>query len=179
MSSERTCRAASPDHRRVFTPRLVPIAASALAVTAAVAGATASSAAAAQATPGPLARAAHTLSVRDQGRLHLVRSSGSLLIDEGRASGTLPGSVYVRFVYDGSPTVTAQLTIAGPGWSLRARGSGRLSSPTSPAPSFRGSLAIVGGSGRYARARGSGELFGVFYRRSYGLTVQAIGKLTY
>jgi hypothetical protein len=46
-------------------------------------------------------------------------------------------------------------------------------------PSFRGSLTITGGSGRYAHAGGSGELFGVFYRRSFALTVQAIGKLRY
>ncbi len=133
----------------------------------------------APASRGPIARTARTVSVRDQGRLSLVRSSGSLLIDAGRATGSLPGSVDLRFVYDGSPTVDAQLTISGPGWSVRARGVGRLSSLTSPDPSFRGSLTIIGGSGRYARARGGGELFGVFYRRTYGLAVQTIGQLTY
>ncbi|HEV2973477.1 MAG TPA: hypothetical protein VGX69_00595 [Solirubrobacteraceae bacterium] len=126
-----------------------------------------------------LARSAHVLNVRDEGRLRFLSSSGSQLIDEGPATGTLRGKVQLRFTYDGSPSVGAQFTIFGPGWSIRARGQGRLSDPTSLTPSFRGSLTISGGSGRYAHARGSGELFGVFNRRSYGLTVQAIGKLTY
>jgi hypothetical protein len=127
----------------------------------------------------PVARSAHVLKVRDEGRLHFLSSSGSQLLDEGTALGTLRGKVRLHFTYDGSPSVSAQFTIFGAGWSMRAHGQGRLSDPTSPAPSFRGSLTISGGSGRYANARGSGELFGVFYRRSYGLTVQAIGKLTY
>jgi hypothetical protein len=129
--------------------------------------------------PAPVARAAHVLKVRDEGRLRFVSSSGSLLIDEGPVSGTLRGKVRLRFTYDGSPTTSAQLTISGAGWSIRARGQAKLSNPTSLTPSFRGTLSISGGSGRYAHARGSGELFGVFNRRSYAITVQAIGKLTY
>jgi hypothetical protein len=37
----------------------------------------------------------------------------------------------------------------------------------------------TGGSGRYAHVHGGGEMFGVFNRRSYGLIVQAVGKLSY
>lgn len=130
--------------------------------------------------PGtPKARAARTLNVRDEGRLHFVKSSGSQVIDEGRASGTFPGWVKVRFTYNGEPTVSAQLTIYGKGGTISARGSGQLSSPVAATPSFRGHMSITAGSGRYAHIRGKGEMFGVFYRRSYGLTVQAIGKLTY
>jgi hypothetical protein len=127
----------------------------------------------------PLARVAHALSVRDEGHLRFVSSSGSLLIDEGPVSGTLRGKVRLRFTYDGGPITSAQLTISGADWSIRARAQGKLNNPTSPTPSFRGSLTISGGSGRYARAGGSGELFGVFNRRTYALTVQAIGKLSY
>jgi hypothetical protein len=125
------------------------------------------------------ALAARVLNVRDQGRLHYVKSSGSVIIDEGRAGGTFPGWVKVRFTYDGEPTVAARFTISGNGGSISARGTARLSSPTSPSPSFRGTMTITGGSGRYAHAHGRGELYGVYYRRSYGLTVQAIGKLPY
>jgi hypothetical protein len=127
----------------------------------------------------PAARSARVLNVRDEGRLRFVKSSGSIIIDEGRVSGTFPGSVKVRFLYDGEPTVSAQFTISGSGGSISAHGRARLSSPTSPSPSFRGSMVITGGTGRYARIHGGGDLFGVYYRRSYGLTVQAIGKLTY
>jgi hypothetical protein len=129
---------------------------------------------------GPtVARAARVLNVHDEGNLRFVHASGSLLIDEGHVAGSFPGSVKVRFVYDGEPNVSAQFTIYGSGGSISAHGSARLSSPTSPAPSFRGRLSITGGSGRYAHVRGGGELFGVFNRRSYALTVQAIGKLPY
>lgn len=131
------------------------------------------------ASPAPTARAARSLNVHDEGRLRFKSSSGSQLLDEGRASGSFPGWVKARFDYNGEPTVTARFTIYGSGGSISARASGRLSSLTSPSPSFRGKISVIGGSGRYAHVHGSGELYGVFYRRSYGLTVQAIGKLSY
>ena len=49
----------------------------------------------------------------------------------------------------------------------------------SPTPSFRGAMSVTSGGGRYAHAHGSGEIFGVFNRRSYALTVQAVGRLSY
>jgi hypothetical protein len=125
------------------------------------------------------ARIARTLNIRDEAHLRFITGSGSELIDEGRASGTIPGWVKARFTYNGEPTVSASLTIYGQGGSISARGSGRLSNPTSPSPSFRGHLSLTRGSGRYAHAHGGGEVFGVFNRRSYGLIVQAIGKLYY
>jgi hypothetical protein len=131
------------------------------------------------ASRAPVARAARLLNVRDQGHLRFVKSSGSLIIDEGPASGTFPGTVKVRFTYNGEPTVSAQFTISAASGSIIAHASGRLSSPTSPNPSFRGTMTVTGGSGRYAHIHGSGELFGVFSRRNYGLAVQAIGKLPY
>jgi hypothetical protein len=137
-------------------------------------------AAAANSAPAvPFAHASRILHVRDEGRLRFVHASGSTLIDEGRVSGTFPGSVKVRFLYNGEPRVSARFTITGSGGSISARGAGRLSSPVSPTPSFRGNMQITGGSGRYAHVRGSGELFGVFNRRTYALSVQAIGKLPY
>jgi hypothetical protein len=158
---------------RVWHPRWAPVtAASAFGVALACAGAGASAA-------GPRARAARTLNIRDEGHLHFVKSSGPQLIDEGHASGTFPGLVKVRFTYTGEPTVSAQFTIYGNGGSITARGSGQLSSPVSPNPSFRGHIRATGGSGRYAHVHGTGELYGVFYRRSYELVVQAVGKLSY
>ncbi len=125
------------------------------------------------------AAGAHTLHVRDEGYLRFVRSSGSQVIDEGHVHGNLPGGGRVRFTYNGNPTVYASFTIAGSGWSLSGRATCRLNNPNSTAPSFRGSLTLSGGAGRYARAHGSGELFGVYYRSSYALNVQAIGTLHY
>ncbi len=128
---------------------------------------------------GQRAHAARSTNVHDEGHLGYVKSSGSQILDQGKMSGNLPGYAKVRFTYNGEPQVYASFTIYGSGWTINGHGSGQLSSPTSPAPSFRGSLTLSGGSGRYRHAHGSGELFGVFNRRSYALVVQAVGKLRY
>lgn len=125
------------------------------------------------------AGAASVLNVRDEGHLRFVHASGSVIVDEGAISGSFPGSARVRFLYDGEPQVSAQFTIAGHGGTVSGHGTGRLSSPTSPSPSFSGHMTITGGTGRYAHIRGGGEMYGVYYRRSYALTVQAIAKLPY
>jgi hypothetical protein len=125
------------------------------------------------------AAAARTINVRDEGYLPYRSSSGSQLIDEGNAHGTLPGCVKVRFTYNGNPTVYAQFTIHAKDGSVSGHATGKLNNPNSPSPSFRGTLTITAGSGRYSHPSGSGELFGVFYRRSYALNVQAISKLRY
>jgi hypothetical protein len=127
----------------------------------------------------PTAGAASIVNVKDEGRLRLVKSSGSQLIDEGPATGTIPGTARIAFVYDGDPTMSGQITIYGHGGNIQAHATGRLSSPTSASPSFKGTLTISGGTGRYAHARGSGQLYGVFYRRSYAITVQTQGTLRY
>ena len=129
-----------------------------------------------------VAVAARVLNVRDEGHLRFVTSDGSEIIDEGPATGTVPGKVRVHFVYDGEPAVSARFTIYGHDGSISGKAKGRLSNPTSPDPSFRGAFQITGGSGRYIHIHGTGELFGVFTRRGpnkYGLVVQTIGKLPY
>lgn len=124
-------------------------------------------------------RSAATLSLKDEGNLRFVKSSGSTLLDEGHENGTIPGNVRVRFTYNGSPNVSAQLTIYGAHGTLQVRATGRLSSPTNPNPSFTGTLTVTSGSGRYSHASGGGKLYGVFHRRSYGMIVQTQGTLHY
>lgn len=119
------------------------------------------------------------LNVNDEGKLRFVTSYGSELIDEGPATGTVPGRVKVHFVYNGDPHVTAQFTIYAAAGSVSGRGSATLSDPTSPKPSFRGTFQVTGGSGRYRSISGSGGLYGVFTRRGYGLVVQTVGRLRY
>jgi hypothetical protein len=151
---------------------------------AAIALAVVASPAATAASPGTGAAsrgaaAARVLDVHDEGHLRFLTSSGSELIDEGPATGTVPGKVRVHFIYNGDPAVTARFEIYGHGGSISGRANARLSNPTSPDPSFRGAFSITDGSGRYAHIHGTGELFGVFTRRGYAMVVQTIGKLPY
>jgi hypothetical protein len=125
----------------------------------------------------PSASAAHVLSVKDEGHLHEVRSSGAELLEEGKVSGTIPGKVKVSFEI--GATVTAKFTIyANGGGSVSGSGGGTLHS-TSVYSSFGGSLEVTGGSGRYAHAHGTGTLSGEINRKTYALTVQTDGKLYY
>jgi hypothetical protein len=124
------------------------------------------------------AHAARTLSVKDEGHLHLAgKPEGSLIVEEGAVSGTLPGTVKVRF--DVGATVTAQFTIyARGGGSVSGHGSGALHS-TSLYSTFGGTLSVTSGTGRFKHARGTGGLYGAIDRKTDALTVQTIGKLSY
>jgi hypothetical protein len=128
-------------------------------------------------TPSVTALAARALNAIDTARLHYMSSSGSLLFEEGSASGTIPGKMQVHC--EVGPTLTASFTIfvRGAGaidgrGTAKAHGSGVYES-------FAGTLTVTGGSGRYAHARGHAGLYGVFDRRTYGLTVQTTGRLSY
>ncbi len=177
MSSRRRERArgvaASVSTRTRLLLAMVLLAATAYAAMTLATGSTLAHAAGANAE----ARAAGTLNVKDEGHLHLVHESGSELVEEGSATGTLPGTVRVRF--NVGATVSAQFTIyAHGGGSISGHGSGSLHS-TGTYATFGGSLAVTGGSGRYRHAHGSGGIYGAINRRTYAITVQTIGKLSY
>jgi hypothetical protein len=143
-----------------------------------VLGATTLSAAYASGSRTPLtARAAHVLNVKDEAHLHLASTNGSLLLEEGPATGAIPGTVKANFVV--AADVTATFTIyAHGGGSISGRGTGALHS-TGLYSSFGGSLKVTGGTGRYKHAHGSGGLYGAMNRKTYALTVQTTGQLTY
>ncbi len=123
------------------------------------------------------ARAARTLNVTDEAHLHLVHSSGELLVEEGPATGALAGTVHVRVRV--SETVSGSFTIyARGGGSITGYGSARLRS-TGKYSSFGGTLTVSHGTGRYVHAHGSGGLYGVVDRRTDAMTVQTTGKLSY
>jgi hypothetical protein len=124
-----------------------------------------------------VARAAHMLNVKDEGHLHQVSESGSNLVEEGPATGTVPGRVKVYFNI--GPTVYSSFTIyANGGGSITGHGSGTLHS-TGKWSTFGGAVTVNRGTGRYAHARGTGQMYGAINRKTYALTVQTIGKLTY
>jgi hypothetical protein len=124
----------------------------------------------------PVAHAAHTLNADDTAHLQLVRASGSLLLEEGSASGGISG--HMKANLDVGATFTGTFTISLSGGTIKGHGtatphgSGRYES-------FGGSMVITGGSGRYAHIRGHGGMFGTFDRKTYAVVIQTTGKLSY
>ena len=167
-SADRQGQRRSGRAKQARTPARVRIAGGLIAALALVAIAGAS-----------LALASSRLKVYDEGHLHYLRSSGNQLIDEGHASGTVPGTVVVHFTYTGNPTVYASFQIHARAGTITGTAKGHLSNPNSPTPSFSGALRLSGGGGHYAHAHGSGELYGVFDRRNYAMTVQTRGTVSY
>jgi len=130
-------------------------------------------------TPGDRARAraARTLTVNDNGKLHLLHASGSVLSEEGPVSGTLLGTARVSL--NVGEDVTATFTIhARGGGSIVGHGSAALHS-AGRYSSFAGSLTVTGGTGRYAHAHGAGRLYGTLERRYDEVVFQTRGTLDY
>jgi hypothetical protein len=170
MTGSSGCEATGKRRRRVSSAMFVAMFA------ASAAAATALPATARPVNSSAMAYAAHRLSATDTGHLHLVRASGSLLYEEGSASGGIPGhmkaAMNVGATFTGSFTIyTRAGTIKGHG-TATPRGSGRYES-------FSGTLRVTGGSARYAHARGSAGLYGTFDRKTYAFVIQTTGKLTY
>jgi hypothetical protein len=126
------------------------------------------------------ARFARALNVNDTAHLHYVRESDAQLIDEGAATGTVPGTVRVSF--DVGATLTATFTIYAHGGSIIGHGSGTLHTSKNKSDvyiSFGGMLTVSHGTGRYAHAHGTGGFYGTVDRKNYAATIQTTGSLSY
>lgn len=126
--------------------------------------------------PAGPAHAAHVLKATDTAHLHYISSSGSLLFDEGKATGTLPGNMRVHL--DLGTTFTGTFTIYTSRGSIQGHGSATPHG-SGTYESFSGTLTVTGGSGRYAHAHGRGGLYGTFDRDNYALVIKTTGSLTY
>jgi len=138
--------------------------------------------AAASIAVGPAAahkvHAARVLVVNDTAHMTLTNpsSASATLIEEGRATGTLPGTVRARLTV-GANSVTAGFTIYLKGGTISGHSSARLNPGRGEYASFGGSLGVSHGSGHYAHASGSGELYGTINRNTDNATVQVVGNL--
>jgi hypothetical protein len=115
-------------------------------------------------------------SVTDTAHLHFVRESGSDLLEEGAATGGLPGKLQVRL--NVGATVYGSFTIQTHYGSISGTGSGKLHG-TGTYASFGGSMDISHGTGRYAHAHGHGGFYGTLNRNTYAATIQTTGTLVY
>jgi hypothetical protein len=122
------------------------------------------------------ARTARVLNATDTSHLHYISSSGSLLLEEGKATGTLPGRMRVHLNL--GTTFTGTFTIYASGGSIQGHGSAAPHG-SGVYESFSGTLTVTGGSGRYAHAHGHGGLYGTFDRDNYALVIKTTGNLAY
>jgi hypothetical protein len=140
-----------------------------------VALATVSLASSASATGGD-ANAAKAISLNENGNLHLTGKHGFTLNEQGLASGTVRGTIYVHLSIVSSNRVTAELSIYPNGGSITASGSASYRREHTRAV-FSGTMSIKRGTGSYAHAGGSGLSFsGTIARANDAVTVHVAGK---
>jgi hypothetical protein len=133
----------------------------------------------ARAAQSERAQAARTLNIADTAHLHFVRETAdSTLIEEGKATGGMPGVVKIDF--EVGATVKSSFVLSGRYGSLIGSSFGRPhSSGNEEYSSFAGTLTITHGTGRYAHAHGQGGFYGTIDRNNDAVTVQTTGKLAY
>ncbi len=123
-----------------------------------------------------VANGARTLSLNENGSLHLTSKDGFTLNEQGLASGTVKGTIYVHLSIVSSSRVTAELNIYPSGGSITAQGSASYHREHTSAR-FSGSISIERGTGSYAHARGSGLSFsGTIQRSNDAVTVHVAGR---
>lgn len=121
-------------------------------------------------------RGARVLSLKENGSLHLTSRHGFTLNEQGLASGTVRGTIYVHLSIVSSSRVTAELNIYPRGGSLTAQGSASYHKQSTLAR-FSGTMSIERGTGSYAHARGSGLSFsGTIQRSNDAVTVHVAGS---
>lgn len=127
---------------------------------------------------GPRAVAARTITLHEAGSLHRTSSSGLKLNEQGSASGTIRGKIYIHLDVVSPNRVTAEVNIYPNGGSLTGSGSANYHVNGGTA-SFSGKMSIKRGTGSYNGAHGSGLNFsGTIQRLSGAVTVHLSGSMS-
>jgi hypothetical protein len=125
---------------------------------------------------GVSATVTRALVVKDSAHLERKATSSDEILEEGPASGTLPGKV--RAYLNVGATVIAHFTIQTSAGSISGVGSGTLKGRPEE-PSFSGRMTVSQGTGRYKRAHGEGGFYGAINRSTFRAVVQTSGTLSY
>jgi hypothetical protein len=125
------------------------------------------------------ARATRTFVLNETGHLHLTSKHNFTLNERGSAVGTIAGTIYVRLTAVSSTRVTFVVGIYPPGGSISGSGTGSYRRMGSTA-SFSGSMSLGHGTGKYARAHGSGLSFSGAIQESHedAITVYLRGRVS-
>lgn len=126
-----------------------------------------------------LARSARTISLNESAHLHLTSKHSLTLNEEGQASGTVHGTIYIHLhLSNNHGGVSAEVNIYPHGGSLTGYGSASYRVEGAEAL-FSGKLAITRGSGSYAHASAAALRFtGSIQRRTDAVAVQLNGPLS-
>ena len=124
------------------------------------------------------ARAARTVEVSETARLHLTSHKGITLNEEGTASGTIKGKIYIHLQLRSGNRVFAEVNIYPRGGSLSGNGSASYRVVGAYA-TFSGTFTVTRGTGSYRHARASGMKFGgSIQRRTDAVSVMLSGRLS-
>jgi hypothetical protein len=124
----------------------------------------------------PAAQQARILKATDTAKLQKVSAAGSLLIEEGKATGTLPGKMHASV--NVGATISGNFTIYTKGGTIKGHGEATPHG-SGQYESFAGSVIVRDGTGRYTHAHGETKLYGTFNRGNYSLVIQTTGTLSY
>jgi hypothetical protein len=125
------------------------------------------------------ALAARTISLQENGHLHLTSKHNFTLNEQGSASGTASGTIYVHLTAVSNTRVTAEVNIYPKGGSISGYGTASYHRAGTTA-SFSGSMSINRGSGTYAHIHGSGLSFSGTVQESSkdAITVHVSGQVS-
>lgn len=124
------------------------------------------------------AHAARTVSLNETGRLHLTSHHGFTLNEQGSASGTISGTIYIHLDVVSTNRVTAEVSIYPSGGSLTGHATASYH-PAGAVATFNGTMSVSRGTGHYAGASGSGLSFtGTIQRTNDAVTVHVNGRMS-
>jgi hypothetical protein len=128
---------------------------------------------------GSSTHAQHKLDATDTAHMHFIpdASYGSTIVEEGYATGALPGRIRAHLNVSASVRASFTIYVKG-GGTVSGKGSGRLKGRAAD-PSFGGVMTVSHGTGRFASAHGRGNVYGTLNRSTLAMTVQTTGTLYY
>ena len=124
------------------------------------------------------AHAAGTVALNDSSRLHLTSHHGFTLNEQGSASGTISGTIYIHLHVVSTNRVTAEVNIYPSGGSVTGYATASYRSSGAIA-SFSGTMSVTRGTGRYNGSHGAGLSFsGSVQRANDAVTVHVSGRMS-
>jgi len=124
------------------------------------------------------ARIAGTVSLSDTAHLRLTSHHSFTLNEQGTASGTISGPIYIHLNVVSTDRVTAEVSLYPSGSSITGYATASYR-PSGGVATFTGTMNVERGTGRYRGARGSGLTFtGTVQRSNDAVTVHVSGRIS-